>query len=267
MGFSLRDERGQGVIEYILLLIVAVAIILGGLYQLNSAFKGWATNYFGNYVACLLETGDLPTISGSPGDSGVCAQFFKPFTLAEGFALKSKSGDGNSARNIAPSARGSGGNRLSGGGGSTMGESHAFRGGSGGARPTSGNKGGASKQASVYTGNTAVSSDGGGYTSGPRRVGELKTRLDNHFAFDDGREREGGRRVGTIASRSVEYGQGAKVVPFHQQIKRKPASEDDSSTNFTVSNLLRILFIAAIVIALVMFLGGQALQIGKSMES
>ena len=54
-------------------------------------------------------------------------------------------------------------------------------------------------------------------------------------------------------------------------IKLKPnafkrASTASGDTSFTVGNFIRIIIIAAIIIALVMFLGGQVLSITKSME-
>jgi hypothetical protein len=40
----------------------------------------------------------------------------------------------------------------------------------------------------------------------------------------------------------------------------------DNSTPLTFGNFIRILIIAAIIIALVVLIGGQLLQIGKNME-
>ena len=57
-------EKGQAVIEYLLILILVVSIILGILYQFNDAFKKFINGYFGDYIACLLETGELPSLGG-----------------------------------------------------------------------------------------------------------------------------------------------------------------------------------------------------------
>lgn len=54
------NESGQGVIEYILVLTITVFLIGTFLYQFSTAFRKYANNFFGEYVACLLETGELP---------------------------------------------------------------------------------------------------------------------------------------------------------------------------------------------------------------
>ncbi len=79
---KLIDESGQAVIEYILVLTVVVSMVLGGLYQLNDAFRVWADSYFGDYLACLLESGELPSLGGAGGSE--CTQLYKEFSLADG---------------------------------------------------------------------------------------------------------------------------------------------------------------------------------------
>ncbi len=113
MGFSFRVngarhfrikvacQSGQAVAEYILVLLVAVILILTFLWLFSGAFKAWANNYFGDYLTCILETGELPNISGEPGDSGQCDQFFEPFSLKNGrpLILNAGGGGGNNNQN------------------------------------------------------------------------------------------------------------------------------------------------------------------------
>ncbi len=92
----LQQQSGQAVTEYVLILIVVVAIILGGLYQVNSAFKVWAQGYFGDYLSCLLETGELPALGGSvSAAAGVCNEMYEPFSLDKGRPLLASSGGGS----------------------------------------------------------------------------------------------------------------------------------------------------------------------------
>ena len=80
----LKNQKGQGTTEYILILVVVVAIALGMIYQFNDAFRNWMDGYFGEYLACLIETGELPAIGGTGGAPGSCEAQFEPFSLAAG---------------------------------------------------------------------------------------------------------------------------------------------------------------------------------------
>ena len=64
-GRKLNKESGQGVLEYILVLVIVLVVILGLVYQFNVKFKNYAEQFFDGYIACLLETGDLPGVGGS----------------------------------------------------------------------------------------------------------------------------------------------------------------------------------------------------------
>jgi hypothetical protein len=284
MGFSIRDEKsrlpnlrsqsGQGIIEYILVLIVVVAIILGGLYQLNSAFRDWALNYFGQYLACLLETGELPTIGGSPGDSGICNELFKPFNLADGRRLAAA---GPTQLSPGDKDRGTGNRERGGLGQSPRGFSRV--GGSGGGGFRGGGRGGSSSQAknrkavkgkssASYTGSTESGNYGGNYGKTNRKLNTgVKYRLDNKFAFDDTAEKQNKART-AVAGKKNDDGRNPASKKYKVQIRKEMAKDDvpDADTGMDFPNFMRYLIIAAIVIALILFIGGQMLQIGKSME-
>ena len=263
----LHNQRGQGIVEYILVLIVGVSLILGGMYQLNSAFKTWATNYFGNYLACLLEAGELPSISGDGGDSGVCNEFFKPFSLAEGRPLKENA---KTPGETAKSGTGAGANdKRAGssvvGGGSHYGGGAAFgRGGGNRGFTAKGGKGKGSGPA-TFTGSTEASNYGSGPSSSRRIEVKTKTLLDNRFAFEQEREsKERKKSVASYKRPSEEGGKAPKIRVKKTDRKRDVAAQEDTGLN--IPNFLRYLIIAGIILALVVFLGGQTLQIGKSME-
>jgi hypothetical protein len=267
VGISLRDEKGQAFIEYILVLIVAVSIILGGIYQLNSAFKVWATNYFGNYLACLLETGELPAISGTGGDAGVCAQAFKPFSLADGRPLRTGAGKGSDEK-----AQNGGGQRerAAGSGGSSGYVAHyagtPFTGGKG----PQGNGGkikAPAKNTALNTGNTnAINYGGYGPINQRLSKNERKTELDTKFAFDDEKEKLKRRNVASAPARTSDLSNRAAGIRLKQKPPKKDNPEDTNGNGFSFSDLLRYLIIAGIIIAILIFLGGQGLQIGKGMD-
>ena len=252
-------------LEYILILVVVVSLILGGIYQLNTAFKSWAENYFGNYLACLLETGELPSIGGAPGDSGVCNQLFKPFSLAEGRPLRTganqqqesaEQGDGGGARERRAGASGQQGNYTvvrSGGG--------AFRAAGGGGVRRRG-----AGSAGAKTGSTDASDYGGGYSSnvGVQQAPVRKT-LDTRFAWERDDQERATRKVANAPKRPGEEGQRLPSIRMKKSDLKKDGQIAPES-EMTFPDFIRILIIAAIVILLLWYLGGQAMQIGKSME-
>jgi hypothetical protein len=273
-------QDGQAVVEYILVLIVTVGLVLGGVYQLNSAFKAWAKEYYGDYLACLLETGDLPLIDGGTGDSGICNQLFKAFSLADGRPLATAGGTTFSpvnpgGANTSPAQEGPRGGGFGGGSGSGMREG---AGGSGSgtnslnnswARSSAGKSGNGksgsgsgSGNSASDTGDTSVSKFGNIRTNS--KAAEKKERLDTHFAFDTDREPKQDRVLASTRKSPPPEGQSAgKLIVHAKRIKADSSSGgDDSSMSF--GNLLRYLIIAIIVIALAVFFGGQILQISNA---
>jgi Flp pilus assembly pilin Flp len=273
VGISLRDEKGQAIVEYVLVLVVAVTIILGGIYQLNSAFKTWANNYFGNYLSCLLETGELPTISGTGGDSGLCNQFFKPFTLADGRPLVAKgqfAGEGGGEQTGGGTREARSGSSGAGyrGGGSSGGGSGSFTAGKNfGKNAAKGAKGGRGKDGGAFTGDTTAGGYGGGYSSNRGRASSSsRTRLDQRFAFDETREKQERRSVASTSAKSSTDKKKEGRAGLNNKSKKKDVGDTGDEKGFSFGDLLRYLIIAGILIAILVFLGGQGLQISKSME-
>lgn len=261
---SLRSQSGQGTIEYVLVLVVGVAIILGMLFQLNDAFKTWANNYFGDYLACLLETGELPTIGGSPGDSGVCEQLFKPFNMAEG--RKRKDAGGNKSAEEKPSSGTGTSERATAAGGSPVrypSSGSGFLGKNGSGVPTrTGKKLGGN---SSGTGNTSATGYGEG-SSFYRRSStqQPKARLDNKFAFEKDQDRQRRRNLASAVKKPEDYSRNGAIRLKAKDLKKVKA--EVASSEFSLGNFIRYIVIICIVLALLFFLGGQALQISKSMD-
>lgn len=83
------NQSGQAALEYILVTSLTTIIILGIIYQLNTAFQVWAQSYFGDYLSCLIETGELPNLGEKEAEkkAGNCNSEHKAFSLAEGRPL------------------------------------------------------------------------------------------------------------------------------------------------------------------------------------
>lgn len=258
-----------------LILICVVALIIGGIYQFNDAIKVWANNYFGDYLSCLLETGELPSIGGAPGDSGICNDFFKPFSLSDGRPFKDQKGNkpvANSGGDGDPDGKARAeressdtrSKRVGGGGGGS-------RGGRGGGGPTSsanvnqqsGEQNAAKKVGSAYTGSTDTLNVGGagGRTYFRSSGGGSGLTRGYYISTDDEADKPTSFAAGSVGAEGLN--KASKRFPLKE--KRKPA-EVPPDEPFTIGNFLRILIIAAIIIALVVLLGGQLLQISKNMD-
>jgi hypothetical protein len=274
----LLADSGQGVVEYILILIIAVGVILGALYQMNSAFRSWSDNYFGDYLTCLLETGELPALGGDSGQSGTCGSNYKEFSIAEGRPL------------IGSAISGDEGGGADGGGGSSAdsssGSSESYAGAGGGTtvqrisnssfvsspkryrvRSRGAGAGGAGAGGdgeATNTGSTTVTALSG-YESGK----SIRIPIRRSEGYSGGRRGEEDKKEdGKIAGAATANNAAERKGPVLIRIDRKVASEmkEVDIEEFTFGKFFRYLIIAAIVIAIVLFIGGQMLQVSKSME-
>lgn len=264
---------GQATVEYVLLLVLFVAVILGGIYQFNSAFQVWANAYFGEngYLSCLLETGELPSLGGEAGE---CQQEFREFALSDG-------GDGTFGG-------GAGGGPGDGAGGGAGDDASGGSGGGGGGSFSAAEGGGAgigragrgrSNRIPIRGGGGAGEGDGsqqnmgGGLTTGlgydtdsggrvvriPLRDGGLYARGVRGRPEQDGQatrqkvEREGEGR---------KPGDGPVLVRVQE---RAPAQVDEfEADGFDFGYFLRYLIIIAIIIAILVFVGSQIHQASKN---
>lgn len=265
------NQRGQGVTEYILLLVVILAIAAGGIYQLNTAFQAWAENYFGNYVACLLETGELPSLGGTPGDSGICNEEFQAFSWDKGRPYKLPPSSGaTTAANTKPagstsdSGEGGSGRPVYQRSGGRFGGGQWGRGGSE-AKMVKLNRSSASEESEGSTGSTEISSTGRAFTSRStsRRVNQGRI-LDNSFASErEQREASKRQKIGGNSKSAQENLRKTRVAFKPPKPKAQVLSEEQP---FSFGNLFRLLLIAIIVIALVVVIGGQLYSASKNSD-
>lgn len=269
-----RNQSGQAIVEYILVLLVVVSILLGVMWQFNDGFRKFTTSYFGDYLACLLELGELPALGGTA--SGECN--YESFALGDSpesgvggggdgsGSDDDKSGDSDRSSSSGDSA--SSDSSGSGGGGSRAAESSGrfgsnYSGSSQSGRPAAVVIGTAKDD--TYTGSTEASN---------ARVSKISGRSSSTIQLVD----QSGGVIDPFENRKVKSapvaiakdsrGDVAKAKKQRVDIVRKTASKDikDEDSKIGFGDFLRWLLIAAIIIAIVFFLGGQALQIGKSWE-
>jgi hypothetical protein len=295
------NESGQAVIEYILVLTITVFLIGTFLYQFSTAFRKYANNFFGEYVACLLETGELPGQA-----KGECKDLMNPFNLADGKTATGKDiagtggvgsgqGGGSGSNSSSTSSNGkTGKNAKSGGNGSssdsdsssssggapagelavnsTRGDGDGF-----GARSIrrstpirtskddgAGGAGGKGREALKPVGAYSGSDSSGSSSDGRGR----RRALGRGFGFM-GQEEQERREEERPATKAVakDEGDGLRPKKVSVDTSRAPASDKDTGdSGFSIGNFLRVLIIAGILIAIFILFGGQLLAISKGGE-
>lgn len=284
----LRNDYGQAVIEYTLMLVISVSFVLALSMQIFKPFGEFISNYMGKYVGCLLEYGELPTLGSElpsgPDDDSECNKKFAPASAATGRPPQNGSGDsgeGNSSNSKSSSANASNssdskdGSSSSSGGSSGTFAGSASRGGGNNIfnnrRPSmgidSGSNGGTSGKVieiALDGGGTSTffkTSSGGGYGRQMEKSRYIAiSGLTESEKKKIQKKAEGGARLSVSSD-------GIAPAPKKTTIKKpeiKTVIPEDEP--FTIGNFMRYLLIAAIVIALIVFLGGQALQMSKSFE-
>ncbi len=276
------QESGQAILETILILVITVSIILGVITQFNTAFRVWANNYFGDYLSCLLETGELPTLGDTSGrTAGICDQLYSDFSLANGTSPIDPggggsggggdgSGDGADGQGGSPSA-GLNETSTAGSGSSTRVSSRSGAGsggdfGGGGSRGQEGGGGAARARAPAYTGSTESSIPGSLLVSSDQndREDSREELIEGYRTSVAEQEEEERREAGLV--KPIEGNEQKKTDRFLVEKRGLASVQEEPDVEMGFGNYLRFLLIAAIVIALVVFFGGQAIQISKSMD-
>lgn len=278
------NNRGQGLTEFILMLLIVVGIIVGGVYQFNDAFKQYADNYFGEYLACLLETGELPALGAKGGGAAdLCNESFEDFSMANGRPKVATSptspntGGSGPGGNTPKSTTVDAGEAAQQSGTSfsvSSGTASADGGGANNVFRTNTPKGpglavaGAGvNKSKLYTGDTKSTSASWGLESS--KDDKKKNGFNDYGSYYDGdpdeQKRERGiMAVGTASSKADDKKNKDKLLKVRK--RQINADVEQDLEGFTFGKFLRYLFIIAILIALLIFFGSQAMQIGKSME-
>ncbi len=268
----LGNERGQAVVEYTLVLIVTIAILLGLMQALFKPFGEFVSNYMGKYTACLLEYGELPSMGSDtptePDEDSECNKRFEAVTLANG-RPPSSGGSGsttssNGKKTTTPTPQTASSSTTAG---------SASRGGSSNInfnrRPSGGVEGGSRKNAKVIQ----ITLENGGAGSFYRNsrgerwtVNSQKSRAIGLTGLTEAEKKELEKKAdgsGNILATGATVNLPKKKLAIKPPPPKEVVEQDKP---FTLGNFIRYLFIAALVIALVIFIGGQALQMSKSGE-
>ncbi len=271
------QQGGQALVEYVLLLIVVVGILLLGLGRLFAPTQNFLSQLLGEaYIGCLLETGALPTLGGEStiaSENGCVAEWVP----GEGLVVNDNRRNGRDGSNSGSDSESSRSKQ----------KNDAARSG-GGRRSSSslraGNSFGSSKSASETTGEKKRFSEGDGgddlynpnSSSGGRSTGELASVLkkspDESFnagALDDSSR----KKINKLKNKgekqvvaSEEVAETVKKKPFRVQKAERAVASEVEDEGFTFGEYLKYLIIICIVIALILVIGGQFLQMTRNLE-
>ena len=320
------SKSGQAVVEYLLLAVVTVGLILG-MKSVFTKLNDGANKYMGDYIVCLMEFGELPTLGVAAQDlnkhagASACDSKFAAFSLDEGRpsvgggagqtgGTGSSSTNSNNASNSNSNTNRNGSdknsnsnNSKSDGSGDGGSASELAKAGSGGSGSGSGNKS-TNKSGQVRRSSTTYgTNDGGSGDSGRSRVidedgdddssgpGGKKNRRqgrrgrnyttyygENYRAITGGKAfdafskqlKKTQARKPTSTIRSIAKEDGRFLQSNRKEITpqepRKPLVQSTDDDKFTFGNLIRWLMIAGMVIAIVIFFGGQIMNYSNSGE-
>ncbi|WP_413292174.1 hypothetical protein ACLSU7_12285 [Bdellovibrio sp. HCB185ZH] len=273
----LKSNGGQAVIEYVLMLVISVSLVLMLMTQIFKPFQAFVQSFMGDYLACLLETGELPQLGADTLKESECKFSFQG--VSGNNSNSSNTGKSNSSNSSSSSSSDASSSKSS---SSSSSSSGTYAGSS--SRPRGSNsissarapKQGVSGNGDVGGGKVIeITLEGGG-------AGTLyKAKNGSSYVV------EGGRRVASLPisgmteedrkklEKRAESGKKSTVVSSDMNTKpkktavKKPEARtvaEAAEEPVTFGNFIRWLFIAALIIALVIFLGGQALQFSKSGE-
>ncbi|MNJ91138.1 hypothetical protein D3C87_87830 [compost metagenome] len=262
------------------MLIISVSLVLALVTQIFKPLQTFLQSYMGDYIGCLLEVGELPSLGTDQTTPGAeeCNAKFDKASFSEGRPPINTPGGGSNATNPPPPPTSNSSSSESGSSGGQSGGTYAGSSSRGGGRsfnpPGRGPSGidGTDSRDKGKTIEIALEGGGsGGFFAGrngatyARPAGKTKAIGLTGLTDEDKKKLEKKEIAGrqTIAAGEGFASASKKTIVKPPEAKAEVGEEEKA---FTIGNFIRYLFIAAIIIALVIFIGGQALQMSKSFE-
>ena len=300
----LLSSRGQGTIEYILLLVITISMVLVALGRVFKPMQTFMKDYMGTYVSCMLSSGELPALMSENKLSEINAKCSYSFT-GNGASLK---GSGNSSSGKNTSGSGSDedrngssktGNKKDGNGKNASNSkdgsgkdknSDSSGSGSGSFAGSASTRAGFGKPMSRSTDRGGEGENAGDGTNGKRRyVNNLKGKGDRFYrqknesislsrngnavaisGFTEEMKKKQERKVQSeskvIAKVEEERAtrKDRKTVVKPPQVKEKVMKEEEET--YTLGNIFKYAFIAVILLLILILGGGQMFEMSKSYD-
>jgi hypothetical protein len=268
-------------VEYILIIVVVLALATIMMNKFFKPFQKWADYFIGTYIECLLDQGQLPGLGGSePGvqDCEPPEPWGKGGLAGEGGGNSSGSqgsGSDTDGANGKNKKRGSSESEGGDGGGGARGRvryvnSKRVRFGGTDAGGSGANNGAIVAEAENKQEKNKGFYGGRRFNTGMRvdqgrgqRVYGLAGMLENEREKIKKREEKVQKAIAAVSEDAANN--GAKKFEVKPTEKRQVAT-DLNVGEWSFGKLFRILLIIGISIALILFVGGQLVQISKGME-
>lgn len=289
----------------VLILVIGMMIALGLVYRFNTAFKKYTIDMYGTYYRCLLETGELPGVGsvckdkkmryeiaggsslvGSGASGGGTTGGSSPNTNSGGGGSGSGSGKGGGSSGKTSgsgSGDGSGGGSTADSGPEAVGNGSSSKSGGRGASVIGRLRGMQNKKASTAVGTTGADKEAGAGGLPPvLAVGRARGSDDNlrgartKMNFEmEGSGFARSETAGVTPTTATAKAPGKKGESGDSLRPRKAVEKGravagkldvDKGGGLEFGKLFRLFLIFGIVIAIVVFLGGQVLQISKGGE-
>lgn len=256
------NPSGQALIEYLLVLIVTVSLLGGAIYQLNDSFKKFLESYFGDYLSCLIEAGELPKLGGE--SEGICEDQFEAFSLANGRPPIEKSSTSQSKDKSDSSGQVVGPVTHRAGSDGNFGK---------GLRPHATNASSFEKDGLKDDGRESQDQK---KSMELLNVGGRKNQISNksqlrqkYFAgvlqeddfLKDKKKKKKKSAITNIEDDGESTRKVTKVV-----IKKRNVAKVEGEEGFSVGDFIRYLIIIGIILAIVIFVGSQIMQISKNWD-
>ena len=260
----LRSDSGQALVEYILILVVVITLAIALMTRFSKPFAKWAQFYIGDYIECLLDQGELPALGGSNAvtDCEPKSNFTEDGGGKYGTKGAGGKGAGGASESNSKSKGSSAGRILRSDAGGKFKELRigGMDGPSGDSKVSSAEAENRQQKSQEYfRGRSPIRIDGAKGSRAFGFTGVLQGEVDKIKK----REQKVQKVTSTLGDEYSSPGQ--KKFEFTVK-ERKPTEADLTGGDWSFGKLIRMLLIILIAIALVLFMGGQLMQISKSME-
>jgi hypothetical protein len=260
-----KSQSGQAVVEYVLLLVIAVALILGLANQVYRPFGKWVENEMGPYLECLLDVGELPALGGQV--TGECVNPFGPGNSDDpnNPNKRRRPGSGNEVAGRERSGGGGSGSAATSGGGGRAGRNRGFAVGGQGSADGAGSGSGTGQIVEPLPQSSFFRLRSNNSSNVPQAAGSGVNAITAEARGRVNRPKTQEERVFSAGQLDMaENGQKTKRLIVSPP-ERKPTAEDDS-IEWNFGQYIKFALILAIIIAIVLFVAGQVSSITKSME-
>jgi hypothetical protein len=269
----LRGQSGQSLVEYVLLILITVAILSIAGARLFKPIAKWMDFYMNDYTYCLLDSGELPQFAG--GHPEDCEKLASENGFAAnggggkggaGSGKESEFGESSSSKSGDKSGRGSQsrggrGQRQAKRGGVSFTTSRSSQDGKGAADATSeGDEDGGGRRTRIL---------GGINTSGGRlqRQRVKSSYLSKMFEVEAKKAKKREEKISLVVpSESEGMGSAPSRLAIKPPAPRTVAQDTELDGSFDFGGMIRTILIIGVILVIVFVIGSQLNTISKSME-